>query len=355
MVSFKELWSYRYPWFPNFSIHASLPKFITQQNESQQQTLRPQTILAALRHINETGKPSWEVCVFWFHCKGTLYVDENSIGFSKPCFLFHHLWMFDELIQEHFNGTSLEVIEASYMDLYGISIYMHICMQFTSNQYWHTFSTCEVCPMWKWVWGERKLHQRQTTASWLSLIYFFFQLLFFSLLFIQSNLTKKRCSRRIGVFFSVFVFLSFRCFRGQLPRCCNNPFQPSPVHAGGVLSRLLSTCEFHRGNGRVEMCCGGVVASLDLMVVTNWVLTKGRRKGHKAFKIFTFWSVRQILSLKFRIELESRHSFFQRLQQSDGVATAWAKSWSIFFWSQSMTAKLHRKVIGVTSPRNKVL
>ena len=184
---------------------------------------------------------------------------------------------------------------------------------------------------------------------------FLFSVVIFFPSFYSIQSDKKKMLKTNWCFLFCVCLLSFRCFRGQLPRCCNNPFQPSPVHAGGVLSRLLSTCEFHRGNGRVEMCCGGVVASLDLMVVTNWVLTKGRRKGHKAFKIFTFWSVRQILSLKFRIELESRHSFFQRLQQSDGVATAWAKSWSIFFWSQSMTAKLHRKVIGVTSPRNKVL
>ena len=105
---------------------------------------------------------------------------------------------------------------------------------------------------------------------------------FFPLLFIQSNLTKKDAQDELVLCFFVRL-LSFRCVMAS-GHVAATTRQPSPVHAGGVLSRLLSTCEFHRGNGRVEMCCGGVVASLDLMVVTNWVLTKGTRKGHKSLK-----------------------------------------------------------------------
>ena len=96
---------------------------------------------------------------------------------------------------------------------------------------------------------------------------FLFSVVFFPLVFIQSNLTKKDAQDELVFSFLCLSSLISLCY-GQLPHCCPTR-QPSPVHAGGVLSRLLSTCEFHRGNGRVEMCCGGVVASLDLMIVTN--------------------------------------------------------------------------------------
>lgn len=82
------------------------------------------------------GNPVEKFVCFGFIAR--VYVDENSIGFSKPCFLFHHLWMFDELIQEHFNGTWLEVMEATYMDLCCISIY-HIYI-YISYIYAHMYA-----------------------------------------------------------------------------------------------------------------------------------------------------------------------------------------------------------------------
>lgn len=84
----------------------------------------------------------------------------------------------------------------------------------------------------------------------------FFSCFFFPSCFIQSNLTKKDAQDELV--FSFFVcLLSFRCVMASCHVAAITR-QPSPVHAGGVLSRLLSTCEFHRGNGRVEMCCGGL-------------------------------------------------------------------------------------------------
>ena len=161
---------------------------------------------------------------------------------------------------------------------------------------------------------------------------FLFSVVFFPLVFIQSNLTKKDAQDELVFSFLCLSSLISLCY-GQLPRCCpglssRHLCTQEEFYQG--YSRLVNFTEVSAGWRRAVVRCG-LSWSHDCDELS---FNKRTRKGHKSFKIFTF----EVCGKFFHWSLElnfSRHSFFQRLQQSDGVATAWAKSWSIFFGRNS--------------------
>ena len=281
-------------------------------NQSQQkQTSRPQTILAALRHINETGKPSWEVCVFCFTARAPLcwwkfHWFLQALFFVSPSL---DVWWIDSgtfqwnMIGSH--GGNLYgfmlYIYISYIYIYHIYIYAHMYAVYIQSVLTYIFH----------LWGLsnvkvslRRAEIASTANNGIIIIVdlFLFSVVFFPLVFIQSNLTKKDAQDELVFSFLCLSSLISLCY-GQLPRCCNNS---SAVTCARRRSSIKATLDLwisqrKRQGGDVLWC---VVASLDLMIVTNWVLTKEQEiRVTNRWKNLHFWSVRQILSLKFGIEL----------------------------------------------------
>ena len=295
------------------------------KNSSPRKPIPTKTNLEATNYLSCLETYQWDretqlrsLCVL-VSLQGHLYVDENSIGFSKPCFLFHHLWMFDELIQEHFNGTWLEVMEATYMDLCCISIY-HIYISYIS--YIYIYICTYVCSLYpisidihfppvRFVQCESEFEesgnringkQRHHTYRWfISFFSCFFSPCFYS---IQSD--KKRCSRRIGVFFFFFVFSHFAVFVASChvaaPPVSRHLCTQEEFYQG--YSRLVNFTEVSAGWRRAVVRCG-LSWSHDCDELS---FNKRTRKRHKSFKIFTFevcgkffhWSLELSLNLDIR-------------------------------------------------------